>query len=149
MPRHPERFPLVKKLIEKEHLSVVTRTSEELVDNVTDVYLVDTMGELKLMYAAADVAFIGGSMVPTGGHNILEASAVGVPVMFGPFMDNFKEIARGVLVENAALQCQSASDIISSMQLLYQQPDYRMELAKRVRHLLKEIRERLPEFVQC
>lgn len=131
VPRHPERFPLVKKLIEKEHLSVVTRTSEELVDNVTDVYLVDTMGELKLMYAAADVAFIGGSMVPTGGHNILEASAVGVPVMFGPFMDNFKEIARGVLVENAALQCQSASDIISSMQLLYQQPDYRMELAKR------------------
>jgi 3-deoxy-D-manno-octulosonic-acid transferase len=131
VPRHPERFPLVKKLIEKEHLSVVTRTSEELVDNVTDVYLVDTMGELKLMYAAADVAFIGGSMVPTGGHNILEASAVGVPVMFGPFMDNFKEIARGVLVENAALQCQSASDIISSMQLLYQQPEYRMELAKR------------------
>jgi 3-deoxy-D-manno-octulosonic-acid transferase len=131
VPRHPERFPVVKKLIEKEHLSVATRTLQETVNTKTDVYLVDTMGELKAMYAAADVAFIGGSMVSNGGHNILEASAIGVPVMFGPFMDNFKEIARVVLIENAAIQCQSKSDIISSMKLLYEQPDYRKELARK------------------
>ena len=131
VPRHPERFPVVKKLIEKEHLSVATRTLQETVNTKTDVYLVDTMGELKAMYAAADVAFIGGSMVANGGHNILEASAVGVPVMFGPFMDNFKEIARVVLIESAAIQCQSKSDIISSMKLLYEQPDYRKELARK------------------
>jgi 3-deoxy-D-manno-octulosonic-acid transferase len=131
VPRHPERFPVVKKLIEKEHLSVATRTLLETVNTKTDVYLVDKMGELKAMYAAADVAFIGGSMVAKGGHNILEASAVGVPVMFGPFMDNFKEIARVVLIESAAIQCQSKSDIISSMKLLYEQPDYRKELARK------------------
>ena len=131
VPRHPERFPVVKKLIEKEYLSVATRTLLETVNTKTDVYLVDTMGELKAMYAAADVAFIGGSMVANGGHNILEASAVGVPVMFGPFMDNFKEIARVVLIESAAIQCQSKSDIISSMKLLYEQPDYRKELARK------------------
>lgn len=131
VPRHPERFPVVKKLIEKEYLSVATRTLLETVNTKTDVYLVDTMGELKAMYAAADVAFIGGSMVAKGGHNILEASAVGVPVMFGPFMDNFKEIARVVLIESAAIQCQSKSDIISSMKLLYEQPDYRKELARK------------------
>lgn len=131
VPRHPERFPVVKKLIEKEYLSVATRTLLETVNTKTDVYLVDTMGELKAMYAAADVAFIGGSMVANGGHNILEASAVGVPVMFGPFMDNFKEIARVVLIESAAIQCQSKSDIISSMKLLYEQPDYRRDLARK------------------
>ena len=62
-------------------LVVVTRTSR-LPDLDTDIYLADTMGELKMLYASADVAFVGGSMVPVGGHNLLEAAAVGVPVLF-------------------------------------------------------------------
>ena len=102
VPRHPERFADVKKLCEQLQLAVVMRTAGDRVNTETDVYLVDTMGELKMLYAASDVAFVGGSMVPRGGHNILEAAAVGVPVMFGPYMVNFKEIARGVLSHNAA-----------------------------------------------
>jgi len=131
VPRHPERFADVKKLCEKHQLGVVMRTAGDRVYAETDVYLVDTMGELKMLYAASDVAFVGGSMVPTGGHNILEAAAVGVPVMFGPYMDNFKEIARGVLSHNAAIQYQNKDGLVSSILALYEQPAYRKALAEK------------------
>ncbi len=131
VPRHPERFTDVKKLCEQFQLAVVMRTTGVRTYPETDVYLVDTMGELKALYAAADVAFVGGSMVPVGGHNILEAAAVGVPVMFGPHMENFKEIARGVLSHDAAIQCQNKNDLVNAILSLYQQPDYRQALAKK------------------
>ncbi|MDD1625580.1 MAG: lipid IV(A) 3-deoxy-D-manno-octulosonic acid transferase [Methylococcaceae bacterium] len=129
VPRHPERFPDVKKLCEQLELAVVMRTTGDRISTETDVYLVDTMGELKMLYAASDVAFVGGSMVPRGGHNILEAAAVGVPVMFGPYMVNFKEIARGVLSHNAAIQCQNKDDIVHAILALHEQPVYREALA--------------------
>jgi 3-deoxy-D-manno-octulosonic-acid transferase len=131
VPRHPERFADVKKQCEQFQLAVVMRTAGGNVFNATDVYLVDTMGELKMLYAASDVAFVGGSMVPRGGHNILEAAAVGVPVMFGPYMVNFKEIARGVLSHKAAIQCQNKDELINSIVALYEQPVYRNALAEK------------------
>ena len=131
VPRHPERFADVKKLCEQFQLTVVMRTTGAKTYTETDVYLVDTMGELKVLYAAADVAFVGGSMVPVGGHNILEAAAVGVSVMFGPHMENFKEIARGVLSHDAAIQCQNKDDLVNTILSLYQQPDYRQSLAEK------------------
>jgi len=131
VPRHPERFADVKKQCEQFQLAVVMRTAGSNVFKATDVYLVDTMGELKMLYAASDVAFVGGSMVPRGGHNILEAAAVGVPVMFGPYMVNFKEIARGVLGHKAAIQCQNKDELINSILALYEQPVYRNALAEK------------------
>lgn len=138
VPRHPERFADVKKLCEQLQLSVVMRTAGDRVNTETDVYLVDTMGELKMLYASSDVAFVGGSMVPRGGHNILEAAAVGVPVMFGPYMVNFKEIARGVLSHNAAIQCQNKAELVNSILALYEQPAYREALAEKGREFVRE-----------
>jgi 3-deoxy-D-manno-octulosonic-acid transferase len=129
-PRHPERFAEVKKLCQQQHLPVVMRTTAETCHQNIDVYLVDTMGDLKMLYAAAHVAFVGGSMVPIGGHNILEAAAVGVPVMFGPYMANFKEIADSILKQDAAIQCQNKKDIINAMVRLYTEPAYRESLAE-------------------
>jgi 3-deoxy-D-manno-octulosonic-acid transferase len=131
VPRHPERFADVKKQCEQFQLAVVMRTAGDRVFTETDVYLVDTMGELKMLYAASDVAFVGGSMVPRGGHNILEAAAVGVPVMFGPYMVNFKGIARGALSHKAAIQCQNKDEVINSIVALYEQPVYRNALAEK------------------
>jgi len=131
VPRHPERFETVKKLFEQQQLNVVMRTSQQKCQPETDVYLVDTMGELKMLYAAADAAFVGGSLVPSGGHNILEAAAVGVPVMFGPFMDNFKEIASAALKADAALQCQNQQDIVQAVLTIYQQPTYKQALTEK------------------
>ncbi len=138
VPRHPERFGEVKKLCEGHHYNVAMRTSGATIQPDTDVYLVDTMGELKMFYAAADVAFVGGSMVPTGGHNILEAAAVGVPVMFGPFMANFKEIALGVLKQQAAIQCAHKDDIATAMMTLYTEPDYRQELIAKGKQFIEQ-----------
>ncbi|MGR8998866.1 MAG: lipid IV(A) 3-deoxy-D-manno-octulosonic acid transferase [Gammaproteobacteria bacterium] len=131
VPRHPERFADVKKLCEQHQLNVVLRTAGEGIYTATDVYLVDTMGELKMLYAAADIAFVGGSMVPAGGHNILEAAAIGIPVLFGPYMANFKEIASGALNQGAAIQCQNADEIMNKILSLYKQPAYREALAER------------------
>jgi len=138
VPRHPERFADVKKLCEQLLLAVVMRTAGDRVYPETDVYLVDTMGELKMLYAASDVAFVGGSMVPRGGHNILEAAAVGVPVMFGLYMHNFKEIARGVLSQDAAIQCQNKNELVNAILALYEQPVYREILAEKGKTFVRQ-----------
>lgn len=138
VPRHPERFGEVKKLCEQHQLAVVMRTSGEACHQNTDVYLVDTMGELKMLYAAADVAFVGGSMLPVGGHNVLEAAAVGVPVLFGPYMANFKEIAQGVLQQDAAIQCQNKNDITHAILALHSGPAYREQLIEKGKAFVRQ-----------
>jgi 3-deoxy-D-manno-octulosonic-acid transferase len=140
VPRHPERFDEVKHLCEERGLKAVMRTSGSPCTAETDVYIADTMGELKMLYAAADAAFIGGSLVPVGGHNLLEAAAAGVPVMFGPYMANFKEIASGVLMRKAALQCRSQEEIAGMIYALHADPERRAELADRARAFLNENR---------
>ena len=97
VPRHPERFEEVRKLCETEGFKVTKRTSGESCSPDTDIYLSNTMGELKMLYAASDIAFVGGSLVPVGGHNVIEPAAIGVPVVFGPYMSNFREIEKGLL----------------------------------------------------
>lgn len=138
VPRHPERFGEVKKLCERYQLAVVMRTSGEDCHQHTDVYLADTMGELKMLYAASDATFVGGSMVPVGGHNILEALAVGTPVLFGPHMANFKEIAKGVRRQDAAIQCRNESEIIRAIVALYTDSAYRQSLAKKGREFVRQ-----------
>jgi 3-deoxy-D-manno-octulosonic-acid transferase len=125
VPRHPERFAEVGELSKQNILATITRTSKLPCQMDTDVYLADTMGELKMLYAAADIAFIGGSMVPVGGHNLLEASAIGIPVLFGPYMSNFKEIANKVLAQNAAIKCEDKEGIVNAVLSLYANPEYR------------------------
>jgi 3-deoxy-D-manno-octulosonic-acid transferase len=138
VPRHPERFDEVKKLCEQHQLTVVMRTSAESCHQLTDVYLADTMGELKMLYAASDATFVGGSMVPVGGHNILEALAVGTPVLFGPYMANFKDIAQGVLLQGAAIQCQTKSEIISAIAELHADAAYRQSLAEKGKAFVRQ-----------
>jgi 3-deoxy-D-manno-octulosonic-acid transferase len=93
VPRHPERFALVRELIQKEGFSFVARTEKRHCDPDTQVFLGDTMGEVPLFYAAADIAFVGGSLVPVGGHNLLEPAALGLPVISGPHVFNAQDIA--------------------------------------------------------
>ena len=131
VPRHPERFQDVRRLCQQQQLQVTNRTTGQAVQADTDIYLLDTIGELRTFYATADIAFVGGSLVPVGGHNILEAAAVGVPVLFGPFMANFKAIADNVLALNAALQCQDETTLVQAVLKLYQDPAYRISLASK------------------
>jgi 3-deoxy-D-manno-octulosonic-acid transferase len=103
VPRHPSRSLEVIRLIAEYQLECVSRSDAQICQSSTDVYLVDTMGELLYCYAVADVAFVGGSLAPVGGHNPLEALALSVPVMMGPHLWNIEDIA-GQLVSANALQ---------------------------------------------
>ena len=100
-PRHPERFDSVAELLKREGWRFVRRARGEAVMPGTEVLLLDTMGELLKFYAATDLAFVGGSLMPLGGHNVLEPATVGVPVLAGPHLFNFAEIAEKLQMAGA------------------------------------------------
>ena len=115
VPRHPQRFTAVRALVERRGFEVVTRTAETPVAPGVPVFLGDTMGELLLCYAAADAAFVGGSLVPVGGHNLLEPAAVGVPMISGPQVFNAEEIAHLFLSSEACLSVDSAAALAAAV----------------------------------
>jgi 3-deoxy-D-manno-octulosonic-acid transferase len=127
-PRHPERFAAVKALCQARQLPVVMRSAGGPVDDDCAVYVADSMGELKPLYAASDVAFVGGSLVPVGGHNVLEPAVMGVPVVFGPAMFNFQLIAERMLVDDAAVQCADAAAVADGVMRLYADVARRQQL---------------------
>lgn len=93
VPRHPQRFDAIRSLLRRHGWRSVTRSSGETCSEDTEVFLGDTLGELVTFYAASDVAFVAGSLVPIGGHNLLEPAALAVPVITGPYMFNTEDIA--------------------------------------------------------
>ena len=103
VPRHPERFDAVADLVRRENYRFARRSSG-VGDPDIQVFLGDTMGELVVFFGAADVAFVGGSLVGVGGHNVLEPAALGVPTVFGPHMFNFAVISELFTEEGAAVQ---------------------------------------------
>lgn len=111
VPRHPERFDRVAALVEREGMSLVRRSANAGCGSDCAVYLGDSMGELPMLLAAADAAFIGGSLVPVGGHNPLEAAALGVPVLVGPYTFNFGEITRRLVAEEGAVPVADAAGL--------------------------------------
>nr|WP_207280543.1 lipid IV(A) 3-deoxy-D-manno-octulosonic acid transferase [Thiocystis violacea] len=115
VPRHPERFDRVASLVVREGFSLTRRTGETDGDSGASVFLGDTMGELPAFLAAGDAAFIGGSLVPTGGHNPLEAAAAGVPVAVGPYTFNFAAMTAMLLDEGAAARVADAEQLAERM----------------------------------
>lgn len=112
VPRHPERFDSVFSLLSESEYTVARRTDfGQFNQQEIDIVLVDTMGELLLFYAASDAAVVGGSFVPVGGHNVLECLAVEVPVLFGPHMENFREISNIVVQSKAGRQLEKMEDL--------------------------------------
>jgi len=109
-PRKPERFELVAGLLQTSSFRFTRRSA--LSDAPADILLLDSIGELAKMYRYATAAFIGGTLVPIGGHNPIEPAAAGVPVCFGPSMSNFREIAQVFLREQAAAEVRNASEVI-------------------------------------
>ena len=103
-PRHPERFEEVARLLEKRGSKFLRRNQLSRADSRPEVVLLDTLGELAGAYAAATVAFVGGSLVKGGGHNPIEPALWGKPVLFGPSMENFRSIAENLLEAGAAFR---------------------------------------------
>ncbi len=101
-PRHPERFRLVEHAVRSLGFKVATRSVDGVPSTVHQVCVIDAMGQLMPFFAASDVAFVGGSLVPIGGHNVLEPAALSVPVLVGPHTFNFEEITRSLIEQGGA-----------------------------------------------
>ena len=147
VPRHPERFARVLALARRKGFRVVQRTRAGEDAKQAQVFLGDTMGELPLFFAAADVAFVGGSLVPTGGHNLLEPAALGVPVLFGPHVFNFAEVS-GMLVERGAgRQVRGARELAAVVCELFQDPNRRHAMGESAREAVVENRGALERLM--
>jgi 3-deoxy-D-manno-octulosonic-acid transferase len=140
-PRHPERFDLVPPLVASLGLRCLRRTSLEPGGwRDEEVVLLDTMGELAPVYALADVVFVGGSLVPAGGHNILEPAAAGRPVIVGGHMENFQEIADQFRTAGALVQVTGAEQLGEEVAALLLDASRRRELGDRGRRLVEDNR---------
>jgi len=111
VPRHPARFAEVRSALEGADFRFACRSRGERCAPDTGVYLGDTLGELVLLYAAGDVAFVGGSLVAIGGHNLLEPAALGRPILTGPHTFNAEDIARLLIAEGAAETVTNAAEL--------------------------------------
>ncbi len=121
-PRHPPRFEAVAALLRQRAVRLVTRTSGAAVTAATEVLLLDTLGELVPFYAAGDVAYVGGTLVPIGGHNLLEPAALARPLLAGPYTFNDSSVAR-LLVEAGALGVVvDAAGLAASVERLLAEP---------------------------
>ncbi len=135
-PRHPERFEEVAELIGRTGLPFQRRTELHRAASGTEVLLLDSIGELRAVYALASIAVIGGSFLPFGGHNPLEPAAFGKAIVFGPEMSNFREMAALFLREEAARQC-SPAELPSLIADLLTDADARATLGRRAEALSK------------
>jgi 3-deoxy-D-manno-octulosonic-acid transferase len=109
VPRHPQRFESVRALLRRRNHAFAQRSSGAIPAASQSVFLVDTLGELQMFYSAADVAFVGGSLVPVGGHNLLEPAVLGVPMLSGPHTHNAQDVAE-LLQECGALRIVRGKD---------------------------------------
>lgn len=139
VPRHPERFSAVFKLATQYGCKTVLRSqSNTKIPQATEIYVADTMGDLTLLIAASDVAFIGGSLVSVGGHNVLEACAAGVAVIFGTYMFNFQEISDLVLAKGAGIQVMDSDELCEVVVKWLNDPIIRNQYGSAGRALIEE-----------
>ena len=140
VPRHPERTGEIAALLETTGLRYRRRTA--LSDGPPlqngEVLLVDTVGEMMNLYALSDIAFVGGSLVPLGGHNLLEPASVGVPTVFGPHMANFREIEELVLRYGAGIQIHTPEELAVSCRALITSAELRSVLGQNGLKLMRD-----------
>ena len=140
IPRHPQRFDEVYNLIVDSGLDVKRRSDGLRCDENTQVLLGDSMGELLSYYSVCDIAFIGGSLIDTGGQNMLEAAAASKPILFGPSVFNFEQIAQLLLEKDAAIQVDDADDLMKTISSLLLDDPKRQKLGENAKNLLEKHR---------
>ncbi|RQW27098.1 3-deoxy-D-manno-octulosonic acid transferase [Rhodobacteraceae bacterium CH30] len=152
VPRHPERFDEVYAAALALGLDVQRRSENAAVAPGTRVWLGDSMGELFAYYALADLAFVGGSLLPLGGQNLIEPASLGVPVLFGPSMFNFAEASRQALACGAALQVADADELLATVAALLgdsEQCEAMQAAALAFTHAYQGASERIVEYIRA
>jgi 3-deoxy-D-manno-octulosonic-acid transferase len=139
-PRHPERFEKVASLISAEGFALRRRTQWRPQQQIrSGIFLLDSVGELAAVYELADIAFVGGSLVPTGGHNILEPAQYGAAILVGPHTFNFREITslfeQGSAGQGGAVKIVTAETLGSEFLRLLRHPEERQRMGRAAKDL--------------
>jgi 3-deoxy-D-manno-octulosonic-acid transferase len=137
-PRHPERWGEVEELLQNSPVQYQRRTALATQTRTAPVILLDTIGELAPLYAAADLVFVGGSFVPIGGHNVLEPALYSKPVLFGPHMHNFKEIAQKLVAAGGAWQLSHPQEFLIKARELTAKADLRQKIGAAAYGVIQE-----------
>ena len=135
-PRHPERADRIVDLCGRQRLNPVRRSSRSAFGPAHTVYLLDALGELLPHYAVAQVAFVGGSLVKSGGQNMLEPAGLGLPVICGPYTYNFSGIVETLRREAAIRIVNNGKELAAEVNLLFSDPDSRQRLGARARRTI-------------
>ncbi len=140
-PRQPARFTTVARKLESSGIRFLRRTAfradRSLKPELPGVLLLDSIGELSSIYSLAHVTFVGGSIAPRGGHNIIEPAAAGVPVIIGPHMENFESIARDFIEANAIVQIAHEAELLSAVRGLLLDRDRAKDIGNRAHELVE------------
>jgi 3-deoxy-D-manno-octulosonic-acid transferase len=144
VPRHPERFEEASRIISESGFECLRKTQLEKRQSAgaltgEQVILVDTIGELIDIYGLADVAFVGGSLTPKGGHNMLEPAALAKPVLFGPYVFNFQDVASSLLEAQAAIQVEGPAQLENSLKELLRKPEKEKQMGQAGRKLVLQM----------
>jgi 3-deoxy-D-manno-octulosonic-acid transferase len=137
VPRHPQRFDEVARLLQRRGLRYQRRSENRPIAPDTRVLLGDSLGEMFAYYAACDIAFVGGSLLPLGGQNLLEACAVGAPVLIGPHTFNFVEAAALALSAGAAVRVDGVESLARELRALLDDPARRTAMGEAGRRLMR------------
>ncbi len=153
-PRHPDRAAAIRKIALGYGLSVALRSQPGDYHKDSQLFLIDSLGELPVFYACADVAFVGGSLVPLGGHNVLEPAAIGLPVITGRHVANFQEIVDNLKQHEAIVVVAEAGELVTAVLQFIADANKRHGYGERAREVIsanqdgaRRIMERLQAFL--
>jgi 3-deoxy-D-manno-octulosonic-acid transferase len=127
-PRHPERFSRVAELVEQQGMRARHFSREEAFEQEDDVYILDAIGHLTKYYSLASISFVGGTLVPVGGHNLVEPSVYGVPVVCGPHIFKTRDVARALAEKEAIMLAQDETGVVENILTLAQHPEMRARI---------------------
>jgi len=139
-PRHPERFDSVFNMCKKRGYNTIRHSLNEACQTNTHIYMLDTLGELPLFYAASDIAFIGGSLVPKGGQNVLEPASLGLPILVGPYTFNFLDINRQLVEQGNAWVITNSKQFAARISELLTDANLRHQAGERGKQMVEKNR---------
>ncbi|WP_223668539.1 lipid IV(A) 3-deoxy-D-manno-octulosonic acid transferase [Kangiella shandongensis] len=149
VPRHPERFDEVTKLVTSYGFSFARRSQPEAWQASADVLVGDSMGELMLAYQLCDLAFVAGSLTPIGGHNMIEPASIGKPILSGPYVHNFDEIFHQLELHGGAVTVDSVDAISTMVIQLLKDREQRMEMGQKAKAVVEQSRGALDKTVEA
>lgn len=148
VPRHPQRFDDVADMLTQQGIRFQRRSESCPIAPDTQVVLGDSMGEMFAYYAACDLTFIGGSLLPFGGQNLIEACAVGKPVLIGPHTYNFAQASQLAIECGAAVRIQNSADLAHNLQNLLTHPDQLIKMSQASLHFVRAHRGATEQALQ-